>query len=229
MRSSKFVFGLALIGILGIALSGLDAQEKKAEPAKKEPPKEAKPAGDKPAIPAMPEMPADMAKQMEAWTKLAAPGEHHKALEPFIGEWETTTRMYMGGPGTPPMESKGTSSVKWVLGGRYLMEEHKGQFMGQPFEGIGTMGYNNFRNVYVGTWMDNTSTALFHSVGSVDHDTKKTITLYMEMDEPSLNVVGRMVKAVHRITDQDHHVMEMYDLHVGDNYKVFEIVYSRKK
>jgi hypothetical protein len=56
--------------------------------------------------------------------------------------------------GTPPTETKGTSSVKWVLGGRYLMEQTRGTIMGQPHEGIGITGYDNYKNMYVATWMD---------------------------------------------------------------------------
>jgi hypothetical protein len=38
-----------------------------------------------------------------------------------------------------------------------------------------------------------------------------------------------MVKYVTRIIDDDKHVMAMYDLHVGDDYKVMEVTYTRKK
>ncbi len=49
------------------------------------------------------------------------------------------------------------------------------------------------------------------------------------MDEPMLGVVGRLVKYVTRIIDDDTHVFEIFDLHADDDYKVIEVTYERKK
>src|SRR5262245_41373681 len=62
----------------------------------------------------------EMTKRWEAY---ATPGAKHKVLEPLVGEWTVEARYWMGGPGSEPMESKGTSKVQWILGGRYLREE----------------------------------------------------------------------------------------------------------
>ena len=64
--------------------------------------------------------------------------------------------------------------------------------------------------------------------GGVD-PTGTVFTLYGEMDEVMLGVVGRTVKYVTRIVDKDKHVFEIIDLHAGDGYKVVEITYTRKK
>jgi hypothetical protein len=37
-----------------------------------------------------------------------------------------------------------------------------------------------------------------------------------------------MFRAATRIVDEDTHVFEMYDLHVGDDFKVMEITYKRR-
>jgi hypothetical protein len=59
-------------------------------------------------------------------------------------------------------------------------------------------------------------------------DPSGTFTYYGEMDEPMLDVHGRMVKYVSRIVNEDKHVFEIYDLHAGPGYKVVEITYERK-
>ena len=56
----------------------------------------------------------------------------------------------------------------------------------------------------------------------------KVFTFYGEMDEPMIDVRGRMVKYVNRIIDDKKHVFEIYDLHAGPDYKVVEITYERK-
>jgi hypothetical protein len=170
----------------------------------------------------------DHEASMAEWLKLAAPGEGHKALEPLVGTWETVTKMWMGGPDAPPTESRGTAVTSWILGGRFLREVVKGQMMGQPFEGESLLGYNNMRKVYEGSWIDNMATHIAPSKGSMD-PSGKVLTLYGEMDEPTMGVYGRMVRMTTVIESADKHVFTMYDLHAGEAYKAFETTYTRKK
>ena len=172
--------------------------------------------------------PEEMAKMMEEWTKFSTPSEHHKQLDVFVGTWDTVTRMWMSGPGSPPTESKGTSEIKWVLDGRFIMEEHEGDMMGQPYNGIGFTGYDNFRNMYAATWINNQSTAMLTMTGMHD-PAGKTWTFYGEMDEPMLSVHGRTVKSDVVLESPDKYVFTIYDLHAGDDYRAVEITYNRVK
>ncbi|MCH8806090.1 MAG: DUF1579 domain-containing protein [Planctomycetes bacterium] len=178
-----------------------------------------------------------MQEMMAKWMATIEPGEHHKKLDQFVGEWDTVAKIWWGGPGSPPNETKGTSKNKWVLGGRYIMHEFKGTFMmpdasgdtkPMPWEGLGLIGYDNYRNMYVGTWSSNMDTMLLTFKGSSD-PAGTVFTYYGEMDEPMLNVTGRMIKYVTRVIDKNKHVFTIYDLHAGDDYKVIEITYTRKE
>ncbi len=172
--------------------------------------------------------PEKMAAMQAEWAKIAAPGEHHKHLDYFVGKWKTTTKMWMAGPGSEPMESPGTSEMTWVLGGRFLMHEHKGTMMGQPYEGIGMTGYDNYRNMYFSSWCSNMQTNMLTMAGT-RHPHTGVFTYYGEMDEPVLKVTGRTVKYVTRIIDKDHYVFDIVDLHAGDDYMVLQISYGRVK
>src|ERR1043165_7932011 len=108
---------------------------------------------------------ADMQKaMMEAWMKASTPGDAHKKLDNMVGTWDVTVKSWMA-PGEPPMESTGTAMNQWVLGGRWMEEKFTGSFMGMPFQGIGYTGYDNIKKQYVGTWMDNMTTAMMGSRG----------------------------------------------------------------
>lgn len=174
------------------------------------------------------DMTPEQQAMMAEWAKIAAPGDHHKHLSYFVGNWKTKTKMYMGGPGSPPMESDGTSEMKWVLDGRFIQHLHKGSMMGQPYEGFGMTGYDNYRNLYVGSWHSNMGTNVLTMTG-MRHPETGVFTYYGEMDEPSLKVVGRTVKYVTTIIDADHHTFDIIDLHAGDDYKVISISYTRVK
>lgn len=172
-------------------------------------------------------MPEEAQKMMEAWAKLAAPGDSHEHLEPFVGSWETVTRVWMAGPDGPATESRGVSQVRWVLGGRFIMENLKGELLGRPYEGLGLIGYDNARNLYVGSWADTSGTHLLTMKGTRNPETG-TFTFYGEMDEPMMNVYGRTVKYVNRVVNKNKHVFQIFDLHAGDEYKVVEVTYTRK-
>ena len=103
--------------------------------------------------------PSDMNPQemMDAWMATAAPGPEHKNLDVMIGNWKTTARHWMQ-PGAEPMLSLGKCKNEWMLGGRYMRSEYAADFMGQPFTGVGIMGFDRARKEYFTFWVDSMST-----------------------------------------------------------------------
>lgn len=187
--------------------------------------------------------PEEMKKMMEEMMALRAPGDHHKHLEPLIGKWDTVMRIWMYGPNMPPSESKGTSESKWVLDGRFVLTESEfkmefpdpanpGKIMKMTSSGMGLTGYDNFRNMYVGNWASSMGTFILDFKGTRNPKTG-VFTYYGEMDEPGVpgigNVIGRYNRYVTRIVNKDKHILECFDLHAGEDYKAFEIEYTRQK
>jgi hypothetical protein len=180
--------------------------------------------------------PQEMAEMMKKCMAMGMPGDHHKLLEHFVGTWDLSLKSWMGGPDSPATESKGTAESKWVLDGRYVEENVKSE-MSMPdetgamkkmaFVGRGVTGYDNFKQKYVSTWMDNMSTQVMLSKGDAD-PAGKVFTFYAEVDEPMEGKQEQMLKTVIRVIDKDKHVFEMYNLSAGDNFKVMEITYTRK-
>lgn len=167
-----------------------------------------------------------MDPMMEAWMKFANPGEKHKLLDPMVGSWNVTTTMWMA-PGAPPSTSGGTCENSWILGGRYVMSSFKGEFMGQPFEGIGYNGYDNYRKRFIGTWMDSASTFIMVSDGDVDAS-GRVFTFTADYDDVMTGKKCTMREIV-TIVDANKHVFEMYQPDpTGKEFKGMEIVYTRK-
>ncbi len=185
---------------------------------------------DKPAPGQMPSA-EDMQKMMQEWAASMQPGEEHKRLAPFVGDYNVTMTMNM--PGSPPVVNKGTSSVKWVLGERYLMEEMNipkmmmGPGMEMPYSGIGMTGFNKTRNLYEGTWASSMDTHIYTMAGTWPPNSK-VINYYGTMDEPMLNMYNRMCNYRMTLVDGDTHLFEVFDLAVAPDHKVFEIRYERK-
>jgi hypothetical protein len=153
---------------------------------------------------------AEMMKKIEA---AGSPGATHKALEPLVGEWTAEVKAWMA-PDAPPTVTKGTAKAEWVMNGRFVREDFKGEMMGKPFTGMSLTGYDNLKQKYNSLWVDDMSTAIFTSLGTAD-DGVKAITFESKMDCPVTDQKDMPVKQVLRILGRDKHVFEMYDLRDG--------------
>ncbi|MEP7151847.1 MAG: DUF1579 domain-containing protein [Nitrospira sp.] len=167
----------------------------------------------------------DMQTAMETYAKLATPSEVHARMASRAGSWSTTTKEWTD-PKKPPAESTGTCEHTMLLGGRFLRQECSGDMMGQPFTGIGILGYNNHTKKYVSTWMDSMGTGIFYMEGKADK-TGHTITHKGQYDDP---MEGAMkLRAVTKLVDADHEIFEMYGTgKSGKETKMMEIIYTRK-
>jgi hypothetical protein len=172
-----------------------------------------------------PEKQMDMQAMMETYQKLATPGEPHNQFASLAGSWTTKTKEWME-PNKPPTESTGSCEQKMLLDGRFLHQECTGEMMGQPFNGIGVMGYDNHTKKYVSTWMDSMGTGIFLMEGTASAD-GKTITQKGSYNDP---IEGPMkLRGVTKIVDDNTEIFEMYSTgEKGKEAKMMEITYTRK-
>ena len=171
--------------------------------------------------------PVSPQKAMDMMARAATPGDEHKALNHMVGTFDVKMK-YWPAAGAAPMESTGKSVNEWVLGGRWVQQRYDGNFMGQPFSGIGYTGYDNVTHMYVGTWMDTMSTSIMSSHGNPDAS-GKVYTFTSIMNDP-VSGEGTQVDSKVTVTDADHHTMEMWGAGPdGKVYKMMEIAYTRKK
>jgi Protein of unknown function (DUF1579) len=172
-----------------------------------------------------------MQEMMANWMRIATPGEQHTKLDPFVGQWDVTTRMWFA-PGMPPMVSKGTSEIIWVLDGRFIQENFKGQMQmpgaePQAFEGLGLTGYDIAKAQYIGSWADTMSTASITSSGQFDEATQK-LTMSGQFDCP-MDGPSKM-RMVVGMVNSDEFLLEAYKTVQGqEEAKSMEITYTRKQ
>jgi hypothetical protein len=183
--------------------------------------------GDKQPGPAAQPSAEQLAAMMERAKRYTQPGEHHKLLERLVGEWNTETRLFLGGQATPA--EKGTAQTGWLMEGRWLKTTSKGTMLGQPFEGFSVMGYDNFKMSYVVTSLTSMDTAMIRQEGDMDPG-GKVLLAYGTLDEYTTGEHDKMVKTLWRFESADKIVMEIHDLPIGEkNTKVVEVVYTRKQ
>lgn len=171
----------------------------------------------------------DMQEMMKRWQAARTPGEPHRKLAEMAGEWDVETKYWMGGPGSEVSVTKGTTSMKMILGGLFLHQELTSEMMGMPMSGIGITGYDNTKQKYVAYWIDNTSSAQFTMEGEMEED-GKTCTYRGVMDEPMTGEKNKPVKYTLTMVDRDRHIFRIFDPPAyGEKEPVVEMVYTRKK
>ncbi len=175
---------------------------------------------------------ADAAKaaqdaMMAKWHQYATPAENHKTLDAFVGSWKYKVSMRMS-PDAKPEISEGTSESKWILGGRFVQQSVSGVSMGQQFEGIGIIGYDNAKGEYDSMWIDSMGTGMMRGTGTFDTKSK-TLT-----EKGTFSCPFRGGESKFRtntiITNANSYTMEMYgpDIATGEEFKSMEITYTRK-
>lgn len=173
-------------------------------------------------------VPVDSAAAEKAWMEYMTPGPSHQMLAGMDGQWSGEMKMWMS-PDAEPMVNQASATFKMIMGGRYQEGQMKGDFLGQPFEGLSTTAYDNAKKVYINTWIDNMGTGIMTMEGKWDAATN-TISYMGRMVNPG-NGKECDVRELYKIVDENTHHMEMYgpDPKTGKEYKNMEITFTRKK
>lgn len=185
---------------------------------------------DKPEIPRpKPLLPSDMQAGFARWMECCQSADEHKGLAWLLGDWETTQRMWMMGPGSEPSESKGTAEFHWFAENKWIESGWTGSMMGTPIQGRWMLGYDSFKERYVVSMVDSLNTALATAQGHVDKDAANLI-LWGTIDEPMTPEQDKMVKYVFRGWGADTWTFEVHDMMIGEvDTKVVEVEFRRKK
>jgi hypothetical protein len=170
--------------------------------------------------------PVDTAAMNKAWAAYMAPGKVHQMLAKADGKWAAEISFYQS-PGQKPVVNKASCENKMILGGRYQQSIYKGVIDDMPFEGQGTLAYDNSKKVFISTWIDNMGTGVMQLEGTFDEATN-TLNLKGRATDA---VTGKdiIVRETMKIVDENTHQMEMFDTKEGKETKTMSILLKRAK
>lgn len=140
------------------------------------------------------------AVQAEEMPDMPQPVAQHAWLQQLVGQWESKVQMFENGE--PSDESQGTETVRPV-GDFWIMAENRGDFMGQPFTGIQTLGFDPEKQQFVGTWVDSVTGYLWTYEGTLD-EAEKALTLRTEGPCPLTPGDTVQFKEVLEVESDDH-------------------------
>jgi hypothetical protein len=163
---------------------------------------------------------------MDAMEKAAKTGPEHAMLAELVGNWKTETKMWEE-VGKTPTKTMGEAQYTSIMGGRFIEQKVSANMMGQAFEGLGLLGYDNVQKKFIATWCDNFGTTIELMTGTYN-EAKKTITLTGHVPDP---VTGKLrgTKMTERKVDANTYVHTIWiEKSPGREVKVTEIKYMRK-
>jgi hypothetical protein len=165
---------------------------------------------------------------LKALAEAGKPGAEHKKLEPFIGEWTFTMKLWTD-PSRPPAELKGTIERKWILGGRFVQETARGECVksGKTIEGLGLLGYDAGQKKFTSVRACGLCGTL--SSGLVTCD--ESGTRFECVKEECCPLTGQKIKARDEVVieSNDRIVVNLFKTINDREVKVGEIVSIRQK
>ncbi len=177
--------------------------------------------------------PPDFVELLAKWRAVRAPGEGHGVLASMVGHWDATVRFHGG---EEIWESAATATKTLVHGGRFLVEElsgeihapdEQGHMRPEPYTATRTLGYDMYKKVYAGTFVENQNTHLLTFVGPANPFAAREIELFGLSDEPMLDLRDGTLKHVLRLEGPDRHAWEVNAMAAGGK-KVFDFIYARR-
>lgn len=161
-----------------------------------------------------------MSQEME----FPKPTAEHGKLREHAGVWKVQSSFYMDpDPSTPPMVVEAQETIE-MFGDFWTCSVYESDFMGQPFRGQATLGYDPEKKEYVSTWIDTMSPTFFHFRGNFEGDT-------LEMKGRAFDCMSKM-EANYRTTEvhksPNERVFEMFmEMPDGNEFKMMTHVYTR--
>ena len=151
-----------------------------------------------------------------------------EAFQAEVGSWDAEVKTWMTPDGDPEITT-GSEEIE-MMGSNWLISNFYGQALGQPFRGIGQLGYDATKKKFVGTWIDTLTPGLSLMQGDYDGETK-TFTYFAKSPDPASGE-QQLTKMVSQIIDENHKSFKVFvQLPEEDGawWQQMEIQYTRKQ
>ncbi len=165
---------------------------------------------------------------MKKWMEFMTPGAPHKMMETAVGTWNVNSTLWVY-PGAEPMTSTGALVNEMLYGGRYLQGKvsTNADKLGTSFQGTFITAFDNSTQTYQNVWIDNGSTGIHSTSGTMSAD-GKTLTLTGTSTDL---MTGKPVNIREVITfnNLNSTTWEFYrsDSGTGNEFKMMQIEYTR--
>jgi hypothetical protein len=165
---------------------------------------------------------------LKALAEAGQPGAEHKKLEPLVGNWNFTMKLWTD-PSLSPAVLQGTVERKWIMDGRFVQETVHGQCAttGKSCDGLGLTGYSAAEKQFTCVRACSLCGTLTSSSVACDSSGKR----FEGVKEETCPLTAQKVKARDEliIESNDRVVANFYKTMGGREVKFAEMVSIRQK
>ena len=175
------------------------------------------------------EMAEEQKKMMELWKKYTCPGEKHKHIEYFVGEWESIIKSWPE-PGKKFGVRTQEIKVESFFDGRFTKAHIKtdASDVGMLLETIVINGYDNYKQEFFSITLSKQRTDFYLNTGKLDKTGKIRTDTTVRTD--IFTGEEYRVKAITTIINRNKYTYEYYNIDPeGNEIKRMDITYTRKK
>jgi hypothetical protein len=158
------------------------------------------------------------------WPAAALDPEHDR-LAAMCGSWnvEMTFRLR---PDGPPISTKGTSTIRSLLGGLFIEETIQGSLNGTPFTTLAWTGFNTSTHQYEATRIATTNSARIAEAGTYDETTKQ---FDLKADYPLAGETWHQRTVIQQPSADSMTAVSYLSFGSVPEWKAVEITYSRQR
>src|SRR5262245_50348361 len=175
-----------------------------------------------------PKTPPSPEALLKALAEAGKPGAEHKKLQPFVGRWAFTMKLWTD-PSQPPAELKGTIERKWIMDGRFIQETARGECArtGKTFEGMGLVGYDAAQKKFTVV----KACSLCGTISSGQATCDPSGTRFECVKEECCPLTGQKVKGRDEVVIESNNriVLNVYKTFNDREVKVAEMISVRQK
>jgi len=110
--------------------------------------------------------------EMTAVAQTKTPDPEHARLLAMVGTWDVEVTFLLQ-PGTAPIVTKGTSTIRPLFDGLFVEEKIEGSLMGMPFTTLAWTGFNTTTHQYEATRIASTNSIRIAETGTFDEKTRQ--------------------------------------------------------
>jgi len=129
-------------------------------------------------------------------------------------------------PGRPGITTKGTSTIRPILGGLFVEEKIEGTLNGTPFTTLAWTGFNTDSHKYEATRISSTNTSRIAETGSYDEKTKQ---LELKADYPLAGDTWHQRTVIQQTSAEAMTAASYLSFGAVPEWKAVEIKYTGKK
>jgi len=110
--------------------------------------------------------------EVPAAAQAKTPDPEHARLLAMVGTWDVELTFLLQ-PGSPPIVTKGTSTIRPLFDGLFVEEKIEGTLMGTPFTTLAWTGFNTTTHQYEATRIASTNSIRIAETGAFDEKAKQ--------------------------------------------------------